>query len=83
MWVGFWAVDFVPSPKSQLQPTTLPPGSLLASVKAHARPVQLAVNDATGGGLVVAPSVTLCDVEPLPPLLSVTVRLTVYVPLAV
>ena len=57
--------------------------SLLASVKAHARPVQLAVNDATGGGLVVAPSVTLCDVEPLPPLLSVTVRLTVYVPLAV
>src|SRR5438552_18084806 len=76
---GFATVAVAPSPKLQLQPTTLPSGSVLVLVKEHASPVQLCVKAAVGG-VLGAVTVTLCDVEPVPPLLSVAVRLTVYVP---
>src|SRR2546421_2677366 len=76
---GFATVAVAPSPKLQLQPTTLPSGSVLVLVKEHASPVQLDVKAAVGG-VLGAVTVTLCDVEPVPPLLSVAVRLTVYVP---
>ena len=65
-----------PSPKLQLQATTLPSASVLVLVKEHASAVQLDVNAAVGsvlGGVTVM----LCDVDPVPPLLSVAVRLTV------
>src|SRR6266566_5296976 len=76
---GFAAVAVAPSPKLQLQPTTLPSGSVLVLVKEHASPVQLDVKAAVGG-VLGGVSVMLCEVVPVPPLLSVTVRLTVYVP---
>ena len=76
---GFCAVDVAPSPNVQLQDATLPSGSLLVLVNEHASPVQLRVNAAVGGWLDGV-TVTLCDVEPVPPLLSVTVRPTVKVP---
>ena len=68
-----------PSPKFQLHATTLPSGSLLVLVNVQASAVQLDVNDATGGWLVPV-TVMLCEVEPVLPPLSVTVRPTVYVP---
>src|SRR6184192_1217867 len=76
---GFATEAVAPSPKLQLQATTLPSASVLVLVKEHASAVQLDVNAAVGsvlGGVTVM----LCDVDPVPPLLSVTVRLTVYVP---
>ena len=65
-----------PSPKLQLQATTLPSASVLVLVKEQASPVQLCVNAAVGG-VLGGVTVTLCEVDPVPPLLSVTVRLTV------
>src|SRR5437016_9461198 len=59
----------------------MPSGSVLVLVKEHASAVQLDVNAAVGGVLGGA-TVMLCDVEPVPARLSVTVRLTVYVPAA-
>ena len=66
-------------PKLQLHPTTLPSGSVLVLVNEHASPVQVWVKAAVGG-VLGGVTVTLCDVELVVPLLSVTVRLTVYVP---
>src|SRR5204862_6486570 len=68
-----------PSPKLQLHPTTVPSGSVLVLVKEHASPVQVCVKAAVGG-VLGGVTVMLCDVDPVPPLLSVAVRLTVYVP---
>src|SRR5437660_2193092 len=48
---GFATVAVAPSPKLQLQPTTLPSGSVLVLVKEHASPVQLDVKVAVGGVL--------------------------------
>ena len=76
---GFATVAVAPSPKLQLHPTTVPSGSVLVLVKEQASPVQLCVNAAVGG-VLGGVTVTLCDVELVVPLLSVTVRLTVYVP---
>jgi len=76
---GFATVAVTPSPKLQLQATTLPSGSVLVLVKEHASPVQLRVNAAVGG-VLGGVTVLLCDVEPVPPLLSVTLRLTVKAP---
>src|SRR5205823_13816409 len=76
---GFATVAVAPSPKLQLQATTLPSASVLVLVKEQASPVQLCVNAAVGG-VLGGVTVMLCDVDPVPPLLSVTVRLTVYVP---
>ena len=76
---GFATVAVAPSPKLQLHPTTVPSGSVLVLVKEHASPVQLCVNAAVGG-VLGGVTVTLRDVELVVPLLSVTVRLTVYVP---
>ena len=45
----FWLVDVVPSPKLQLQATTLPSGSVLVLVKVQLSPVQFDVNAAVGG----------------------------------
>src|SRR2546426_796508 len=76
---GFATVAVAPSPKLQLHPTTLPSGSVLVLVKEHASPVQLRVKAAVGswfGGVTVTP----CDVEPAPRLLSLPVRLTVWAP---
>jgi len=72
-------VAVAPSPKLQLQATTVPSGSVLVLVKLQASPVQLWVKAAVGD-VFAAATVMLCDVEPVPPLLSVAVRLTVYVP---
>ncbi len=79
MWDGFATVAVAPSPKVQLQATTLPSASVLVLVKEHASPVQLCVKAAVGG-VLGAVTVTLCDVELVVPLLSVTVSLTVYAP---
>ena len=57
----------------------LPSGSLLVLVNAQLSPLQLGVNDATGGWLG-AVTVTLCDVAPTAPSPSFTLRPTVYVP---
>ena len=76
MCEGFATVAVAPSPKLQLHPTTVPSGSVLVLVKEHASPEQLRVNDAVGG-VLGGVTVTPCDVEAVPPLLSVTVRLTV------
>src|SRR5436190_18770400 len=73
---GFAAVAVAPSPKLQLQPTTLPSGSVLVLVKLQVSPVQVWVKAAVGDVLAGA-TVTVCEVDPVPPLLSVTVRLTV------
>jgi len=48
---GFWLLELPPSPKLQLQATTRPSGSLLASLKLQLNPLQLAKKDA----LPVAP----------------------------
>ena len=79
---GFWAVHVAPSPTVQLQAATLPSGSVLVLVNAQSSPVQSDVNAAVGGWLGGA-TVTVCDVEPVAPRLSVMVRLTVYAPPAV
>src|SRR5207253_2934997 len=76
---GFATVAVAPSPKLQLQATTVPSASVLVLVKVQASPVQLWVKAAVGDVLAAA-AVMLCEVEPVPPLLSVAVRLTVYVP---
>src|SRR5436309_2704519 len=73
---GFATVAVAPSPKLQLHPATVPSGSVLVLVKEHASPVQLCVNAAVGG-VLGGVTVMLCDVDPVPPLLSVAVRLTV------
>jgi hypothetical protein len=41
VWLGFCAVDVLPSPKFQLQETTLPSLSVLVSVKLQVSPLQL------------------------------------------
>src|SRR5438067_41299 len=69
-------VAVAPSPKFQLQATTLPSGSVLVLVKLQLRSPHALVNDAVGGRFG-AVTVTDCEVEPVAPLLSVTVRLTV------
>src|SRR5204862_374814 len=79
VWEGFAIVAVAPSPKLQLHPTTVPSGSVLVLVKLQASPVQVWVKAAVGDVLAGA-TVMVCDVEPVPALLSVTVRLTVYVP---
>src|SRR5205809_3702997 len=76
---GLATVAVAPSPKVQLHPTRLPSGSVLVLVKEHASAVQVRVKAAVGGVLGDV-TVMLCDVELVVPLLSVTVRVTVYVP---
>src|SRR2546428_13463816 len=67
-------------PRSTLFPyTTLFRSSLLVLVKLHVSALQVAVNAAVGGWFGAA-TVTAFDVEPVAPWLSVTVRVTVYVP---
>src|SRR5207249_457976 len=78
-------VAVLPSPKLQLQATTRPSGSRLASVKLQLKAVQLAEKAAVGGWLGGGGgAVTVTDwvVEPVAPLSSVTVSCTVYVPAA-
>ena len=73
---GFATEAVAPSPKLQLQPTTVPSGSVLVLVKLQVSPVQVWVKAAVGDVLAGA-TVMLRDVDPVPPPLSVTVRLTV------
>ncbi len=53
----------------------VPLGAVLVLVKLQVSPLQLLVNDATGGWF--AATVTLCEVALVAPLLSVTVNVTV------
>jgi len=76
---GLWLLELPPSPKLQLQATTRPSGSLLASLKLQLNPLQLAEKDARGGWFG-AVTVTDCAVLPVAPSSSVTVSRTVYVP---
>jgi len=79
VWDGFSLLELPPSPKLQLQATTRPSGSLLASLKLQLTPLQLAEKDARGGWFG-AVTVTDCAVLPVAPSSSVTVSRTVYVP---
>jgi hypothetical protein len=70
----------VPEGLVHFQPTTVPSGSVDVEVKVQAwAAVQLEVKDATGGRLVVPPTVMVLVRLVLAPLLSVTVSVSANV----
>jgi hypothetical protein len=82
VWFGVVPVPLVESPKSQAYPDRVPSASLEADPsKATARFVAVELKSASGawlgGGAV---TVTACVTELVSPVLSVTVRVTSYVP---